>query len=400
MPLGPNIKVSIILFKGKVYADGCHPIMLQYYFSGKSKRKVIHRCLPDQWDHKNNRVRSKVPNSSIINMVISEAFLDAERSIMEVRAGNCTLKSLFEPANPLTLGEALNKEMERYKSELKPVPYERINSYRTQLQAYCKVDDLNLCDMDLRWFEQYVKKMRDLGNCGSTIQKKMKTIRAIVQRYSEKQLDTSIKSFRVASQKHIKQKLTPEEFILIEQLALPDDQLITYTRDLFLMQVYLRGIRIGDVLQARSEDFTAGRFNYITDKGNKDMGLKLIPKAQQIVDKYHGRFERLFPFFKWKEDKKLSAFENKQQRLAVKEACTTIVNKYLKEIAKMAKIEKPLTTHIARHTFARMAIDKIKNPMVTMELLGHSSLSIHQGYLNDIRKDDVLDQAADDIFEV
>jgi len=37
--------------------------------------------------------------------------------------------------------------------------------------------------------------------------------------------------------------------------------------------------------------------------------------------------------------------------------------------------------------------------MVTMELLGHSSLSIHQGYLNDIRKDDVLDQAADDIFE-
>jgi len=83
-----------------------------------------------------------------------------------------------------------------------------------------------------------------------------------------------------------------------------------------------------------------------------------------------------------------------------KESCTTIVNKYLKEIAKVTNIEKPLTTHIAKHTSPpRMAIDKIKNPMVTMELLGHSSLSIHQGYLNDIRKDDVLDQAVDDIFE-
>jgi integrase len=64
----------------------------------------------------------------------------------------------------------------------------------------------------------------------------------------------------------------------------------------------------------------------------------------------------------------------------------------------MAGIQKPLSSHIARHTFARMAIDKINNPMVTMELLGHSSLAVHQQYLNDIRKEDVLDQAADDIF--
>jgi integrase/recombinase XerD len=53
---------------------------------------------------------------------------------------------------------------------------------------------------------------------------------------------------------------------------------------------------------------------------------------------------------------------------------------------------------IARHTFARIAIDKINNPMVTMELLGNSSLAVHQQYLNDICKDDVLDAAADDIF--
>jgi len=64
----------------------------------------------------------------------------------------------------------------------------------------------------------------------------------------------------------------------------------------------------------------------------------------------------------------------------------------------MADIKKPLSSHIARHTFARMAIDKVKNPMVTMELLGHSSLSVHQAYLNDIRKDDQLDNAADEIF--
>lgn len=64
----------------------------------------------------------------------------------------------------------------------------------------------------------------------------------------------------------------------------------------------------------------------------------------------------------------------------------------------MTGIFKPLSSHVARHTFARMAIDKINNPMITMELLGHTSLAIHQQYLNDIRRDDILDQAADDIF--
>ena len=350
MPVEMKIAVSIILFKGKTLADGTHPIMLQHYINGKVKMKVIHRCLPDQWDPLKKRIRPKVSNSAYINAVISEAYFEAEKSVMEVRAGANSVHSLFEVAKPVTLGDAFIKQMDRFKAEMKPGPYERLITYRAYLQSYCKVDNLQLCDMDLKWFEDYVARLKDLGNCGSTIKKKMKTIRALVQRYSDKDLDFSIKNFKVSSQKTIKQKLCGAEFSLIENLIHPDDQPITYARDLFLLQVYMRGIRIGDILQARSEDFVDGRFKYVTDKGDKNMGLKLIPKAQSIVDKYYMRFERLFPFFKWEPNKKLTLFENKQQRLAVKGACTTIVNKHLKEIAKLANIDKPLTTHIARHT--------------------------------------------------
>jgi integrase len=49
-----------------------------------------------------------------------------------------------------------------------------------------------------------------------------------------------------------------------------------------------------------------------------------------------------------------------------------------------AGIDKPLSSHIARHTFARMAIDKVNNPMITMSLLGHTSLAVHQQYLKDV----------------
>jgi integrase/recombinase XerD len=70
---------------------------------------------------------------------------------------------------------------------------------------------------------------------------------------------------------------------------------------------------------------------------------------------------------------------------------------FLKIIDQLAGITRRLSSPIARHTFARTTIDKINNKMI-MELLGHTNLEVHQNYLKDIGKDDVLDQATDDIF--
>jgi integrase/recombinase XerD len=398
MRLGPSIIVKIILFKGKTHADGTHPIMLEHYIDGKTKRKVLHRCKPDQWDQANRRVRGKVSNSAFINNLISTAFCDAERNVLQIKSGDAPLQSLFESAKPITLGEAFDKELTRLKKDLKNVPYERVSIYKHQLSTFCKIDSLRLADIDLTWFENVARHMRDLGNGGSTIQKKIKTIRALIQRYSDKRLSMDICNYRVPVQKTVRQKLTKDEFKKIESLSL-QGELLLWCRDFFVLQVYLRGARVGSLLQATNDQFRDGRYFAISNQeGKNNVSCKLVPAAQAIVDRYQGKYERLFPFFKWAPNGKLSAFENNAIKLAVKESCTTTINSCLKKIAAMANIDKPISTHIARHTYARMAIDKINNPMVTMDLLGHTSLAVHQAYLNDIRRDDVLDQANDEIF--
>jgi len=134
------------------------------------------------------------------------------------------------------------------------------------------------------------------------------------------------------------------------------------------------------------------------DGGKNIVGCKLIPKAQKIIDKYYGKHDRLFPFFKLKIDPKWSEFELRYRTMKQKECATAKINRYVKIVAEKAGIDKHISSHIARHTFARMAIDKVNNPMLSMDLLGHKSLAVHQAYLNDIRKDDILDAAADDIF--
>ncbi|WP_419788602.1 tyrosine-type recombinase/integrase [Mucilaginibacter sp. SP1R1] len=184
----------------------------------------------------------------------------------------------------------------------------------------------------------------------------------------------------------------------LENLELEPDSLLFICRDIFFMQIYLRGCRIGSLLKAYSHQFNEGRYGAINSGGKNNVDSKLIPKAQVIVNRYIGKHDRLFPLFKFTEDPQKSEFENRKEEFRHKHSCTALVNNNLRVLAVKAGIKKPLSSHIARHTFARMAIDKINNPMVTMELLGHSSLAVHQQYLNDIRKEEVLDQAADDIF--
>ena len=60
---------------------------------------------------------------------------------------------------------------------------------------------------------------------------------------------------------------------------------------------------------------------------------------------------------------------------------------YLDDVAKAAKINKPLTMHIARHTFGNISGDRIPLQML-QKLYRHSSITTTIGYqANFIHKD-------------
>jgi integrase/recombinase XerD len=387
--------IKLILFKGKTYSDDCHPIMLQYTNDGKIKRKVIHKCKAKDWDPKTERLKHRAPNASVINNFLSETFADAEKQLFKVKQGEAVTISYFEGTTNMTVADAIEKERERLKKLLKPTPHAQLGTYKDQLGSLAKTQ---ISHVGINWFNAALDVFKALKNEPATLEKKIKHLRRVLAKYSDSELSKEIKQLKIAIPKTVKQKLTSSELDLVANFPLKEWSNIAISRDIFMLQVYLRGVRIGDLVQAYCHQFAEGRFNYKSEKVGKDMGLKLVPQAIAIIDKYKGNGLRLFPLFKWEDDPALSEFDNEKKRLKHKESCTSIVNNNLKLIAKKIGLSKPLSTHIARHTFARMAIDKINNPMVTMELLGHSSLAIHQAYLNDIRKDDVLDAAADDIF--
>ena len=66
-----------------------------------------------------------------------------------------------------------------------------------------------------------------------------------------------------------------------------------------------------------------------------------------------------------------------------------MLNKYLKQVAQDAGIDKPISFHISRHTFASIARQKAVPSKVVQEALAHSSLTTTERYLHSFGSEEV-----------
>ena len=78
-------------------------------------------------------------------------------------------------------------------------------------------------------------------------------------------------------------------------------------------------------------------------------------------------------------------------------AKNTLLNKYLKKMAEMAGIEKKLSMHISRHSFAKVAKEEGTDNLHLKELMAHSSIKVTETYMGsfDTQK---TDEALQHIF--
>jgi len=366
--------------------------------------------MPKDWDSKTSRVKSKVQNAAYINNLISEKFAEYERELIKVLNGEKPSSDFFEEKITFTLDKALEMELSRLKKAKKTGTYKNVFEYKGQLQKFFNSETTDLNSINLNWYEDYASFLASeikLGdkvikqiNVGATAHKKINTIKRVVERYGGKPTPPDVQKFSVSQKKRPIQKWSAADVANFENLQLEEGSLLYMVRDFFLLQIYIRGSRVGALLKAYPEQFEESRYTAANGTGKNNVSCKLIPKAQTIVNRYYKRFERLFPFYSFLSNPKLTDFENDREEYRRKNVATAVVNRNLKKLAFMAGITKKATSHIARHTFSRLAIDVVKNPMQSMDLVGHSSLAVHQIYLNDLRKDDELDQLTDEIFGV
>jgi integrase/recombinase XerD len=243
------------------------------------------------------------------------------------------------------------------------------------LKAKFKASDIYLSLLDYkfladfeRFMRTYVPKDQKLSCGQNTIMKHIERLRKVVNMAIKNDwLERDpFQKFKPVFIKTIRQFLTSEELLAIEQKMFKIERL-QYAKDLFIFSCYT-GLAYIDVFELTPQNITLGIdgdywITTIRHKTDIPVRIPLLSKPLEIIEKYRTNPRVI------EAGKLLPVYSNQK------------LNAYLKEIADLCGIEKPLTFHIARHTFATTITLTNGVPMETVsKLLGHTSIRTTQIY--------------------
>jgi integrase/recombinase XerD len=375
-----NTKLNILfyLYKNKTNKKGQCPVRCRLTYLKKRKQFSTGLFInPNHWNSKQQKVKPPEPDRDTINTQlgliktkINKAFL-----MLQIKEEDFTVEDIYS----LYKGKKSSKEynviefFERYLKRLKTLIGIDIKQVTWNKHYYVKEDvkrflkwKYNTHDFPLKKIESnfiteldyYFKTEQNLKQI--TINKKIQRIRKIIKvAVAENYLSKD--PFILYKTKMVKTEivfLSPEELERFEkhQFSQPRLQLI---QDLFVFSCYT-GLPYRELMNLENKHIINGFDGNLwikmkREKTTKELSIPLLPKTLEILEKYS------------------------TEGLVFPRISNQKYNSYLKEIADLVGIEKKMTTHMARRTFASTVLLYNDVPMeVVSELLGHSSMKITQ----------------------
>ncbi len=369
------------------------------------------RIAPIHWNDKKKEVRVSHHDYDGLNKALksisdklSKIYTDAKGNGVSLNAGE--IKILYEErkgagtAPPAKGGIDLFEFAEDYFKKLEAAgKWNTVNSRRaifSKFKAWLGQDSIQFEQITAQLLENY--KIYLMGkNAKSTVHVNFKRIKEQFNRANKLGVYPGAFPFVQLEKGKVKRdKLTAAEVKKIEDAELTG--YLNDVRNFWLFSFYCAGIRFSDLCLISHKMISKGRLKYAMAKTDHTPDRKLHPKAIDIIKQYPGS-GFIFPIIdsSW-YGKKLTPEKSNELRRHIASR-NTLVNAALKEIAIKCKIDKRLTMHVSRHSFADIARKKKISTQVISELLGHSSIAITQAYFGSGFDDDTLDDAMKEIID-
>ena len=387
--------------------QGLYPIVIRithkrnsiYFYTGQ------YIALKD-WDKTKKIVKKSFPNSTRLNNFIASKILSINNLIFEIQNNDdeLNLAKLKKLLQQKTATNCFYKFAESYFLELlQNKKFNRVNSERpllNRLKKFHKKKTLVFKEITPAFLQKFITFSTQKEKIGvRSIANSLVFIRTLYNRAIAQDIikqeyypfGKGSNKIKIKFSESIKIGLTIEEIISIENLNLIEKRLI-HARNIWLFSFYFAGMRVGDVLTIKWSDIKDGRLYYRMNKNSKLLSLKIPDKVMPIILYYkenkQTKNDYIFPDLK--ETKQTDA----KGLLAKTKSTNKRLNTALKKIATLAKIDKKLTMHIARHSFGNISGDKIPIQML-QKLYRHSSITTTINYQASFMhkdEDDALDK--------
>jgi site-specific recombinase XerD len=385
MELTYTFSIQPIVRRNKANAEGKVPVYFRILINSQPAEIASKQYVePSQWDSKKGRVKGNTEQARTVNLFLDTIKAKLHKIFNQLEGKGETvsaqkIKAVYtgQSGRQKTLVEVFTFHNEKMKSqigkEFAQLTWERYDTALSLIgqfmQFQYKLSDMALSDLNYQFITDLEYWFKTVRKCQhNTTMRYITNLRKIINlalanEWIEK--DPFLK-FRVTHKEVKREALTEEE---LEKIAARElsNQRLEQVRDVFIFCCYT-GLAYVDVAKLSPEHIHRGidGLSWIFTNRTKTKAtsnIPLLPRALALVEKYR--------------DHPLAAHRGRVLPVLTNQK----MNAYLKEIGDLCGVNKTLTTHLARHTFATTVTLTNGIPMETVSsMLGHRSIKTTQIY--------------------
>jgi len=397
--LEKSFGLMFFMRKPKNSLNGSYPIYVRITVDGKaSELSTKRKCHTSSWNAKTGRSIGNKETTKELNHfldALSQQVYQAKRRLIEadkeLTSDSIKRNLTGTDEEKRTIIEVFTKHNQQLKA-LEGTEFARntVKRYATTLEhtkSFLKwkygTEDLDIKKLDHETIAEFDFWLKGIQKCNhNSTMKYLSNFKKIVLICVKNKwlLSDPFANFRFTKKPVQRLALTEHELNAIAIKNFKNERLQN-VRDIFIFSCYT-GLSYADVQKLRSDELNIGIDKNLwiftnRQKTGTPTRMPLMPEALAIVEKYKGHPKCIVSGLL------LPVLSNQK------------MNSYLKEIADSCDIEKPLTFHIARHTFATTVTLSHGVPIETVsKILGHSSIKQTQHYakLTDNKVSDDINQ--------
>ena len=336
-----------------------------------NQRKVYFRTnlylKPEHWNSRNAQVDNH-PQAHDLNSMLFEFILHLQAIELSLwKRGIPVTLSLLKDAikkdKPVNVTFPVFARIYVQESDRKRSTKENLMTTITVLQEFRPgIDFKDITYTFLRDFEVHLKEK---GNSVNTVAKHMRQLRTLVNEAINQGYIPSdaypFRKYKIKQEKGRKEFLTPDELKRLENLDV--DKKLRHVLDAFLFCCYT-GLRFSDFCQLSPA-------NFIKVNGKRWLHFTSVKTGVELRLPLHLLFE----------GKALAVLERYDIVTDfAKIGPNSEANKYLAQLATLARIRKHITYHTARHTCATLLVHQGVPITTVQKLLGHTSVRTTEVY--------------------
>ena len=382
-----NTTVSVLFYikRSKANIEGICPIYVRVTILTKrfefSSNKFVN---PERWSIEGSKVKGSTEDARSINNHlenIKSKVIEAEKKLFKkdiiLTSENLKNELFGTGERQMTLipifKDHNNKIKELVGKEYAPGTMERYNTSLKHTAEFLewkyKISDIDISKIDHAFITEYEFYLRSIRNCANnTAVKYIKNFSKIIKIcLANHWIDRNPFANYKSKVKEVERVYLSE--VEIQNIINKDfkTERLSLVRDIFLFSCFtgLAYIDVKNLTKSHINIGIDGEKWIFTHRQKTETASKIpiLPLTQMIINKYEDHPECN------NQNKLLPILSNQK------------MNAYLKEIAGVCEIEKELTFHIARHTFATTVTLTNGVPIESVsKMLGHKNLRTTQHY--------------------